>query len=120
MRLPGRPDGHSGKLAHACSASALTISEPETKSTLAAPMATQPTRPSRGLVAWVVRTGTRAQTVVTVAPTSIATPAIRWAATVGAPLPANTGTAPRAICIPLIPAVTTAGRTVVAHSARAR
>src|SRR5450631_289978 len=116
-RSPDCPEGHSGKLAHAFSAPALTTREPETNSTLAAPMATQAIRPRRGPgVDWP---GTRAHTAVTVEPPSIATPAIRWAATVGAPLLANTVTAPRAICTTMIAAVNSAGRTALGRWARA-
>jgi hypothetical protein len=117
-RFAGCPEGHSGTLAQACSAPALTISEPEMNSTPAALTATQPTLPSRDLLG--ARRGTRAQTAVTVAPQSIATPAIRWAATVGAPFPAQTVTAPRMTCTTMIAAVNSAGRTVVGRWARAR
>src|ERR1035437_3124648 len=44
---PGWPDGQSGKLAQAFSASALTTNEPETNNSPAALMAVQPSLPSR-------------------------------------------------------------------------
>src|ERR1035437_9759722 len=82
---PGWPDGQSGKLAQAFSASALTTTAPETNNTPAALMAVQPSLPSRRPV--VGRKGTRAATAVIVAPASMARAASRCAATVGAPLP---------------------------------
>src|SRR5665647_3018479 len=81
---PGWPDGQSGKLAQAFSASALTTNEPETNNTPAALMAVQPSLPSRRPV--VGRKGTRAATAVIVAPASMARAASRCAPTVAAHL----------------------------------
>src|SRR5450759_5251146 len=112
---PGWPDGQSGKLAQAFSASALTTNEPETNNTPAALMAVQPSLPSRRPV--VGRKGTRAATAVIVAPASMARAASRCAATVGAPLPAITVSAPSVAAHLLAALAMLAGATITAVAA---